>query len=364
MKVLSVVGARPQFIKAAAVSYLLRQDHIEVLVHTGQHYDDTLSGIFFRELALPRPEIQLGIGSGSHAEQTAGMLIGLERAMLAERPDWVLVYGDTNSTLAGALAAAKLGIKLAHVEAGLRSFNRALPEEHNRVVTDHLADVLLCPTDTAMGHLRHEGLGERACLIGDVMVDILNQSLPYAEWRTWLAGQVTDGWPVSALDPGRYALLTVHRPGNTDDLTRLGRILCAVEEIDLPVLFPAHPRTLKALRAANLRTPANMWLCQPAPYLAMLGLERDARVILTDSGGVQKEAYILGVPCVTLRAETEWPETLHDGWNVLVDTDPAQIVAAVQRSRPIGDRGTPFGDGHAAEAVVRVLVGVLAEART
>jgi UDP-GlcNAc3NAcA epimerase len=357
MNVLSVVGARPQFVKADAVSRVLRQRHTEMLVHTGQHYDDALSGVFFRQLALPAPDIHLGIGSGSHGAQTAAMLVALERAMRDRQPDWVLVYGDTNSTLAGALAAAKLGLRLAHVEAGLRSFNRAMPEEHNRVVTDHVADLLLCPTETAMAHLRREGLQERAVLVGDVMVDILSLSLPHAEWQPWLAGQGGDGRQPATPRPGAYALLTVHRAGNTDDPARLGRILQAVGDLDLPVVFPAHPRTAKALRAAHLVLPPNVWLSEPAPYLVMLGLQRDAAVILTDSGGVQKEAYLLGVPCVTLRAETEWPETLHGDWNTLVDADPAAIVAAASRSRPSAARGMPFGDGHAAEAVVAALGG-------
>lgn len=357
MKVLSVVGARPQFVKAAAVSCIVRQAHTEVLVHTGQHYDDALSGVFFRQLALPQPEIHLGIGSGSHAEQTAAMLVALERAILDEQPDWVLVYGDTNSTLAGALAAAKLSVPLAHVEAGLRSFNRAMPEEHNRVVTDHVADLLLCPTATAMGHLEREGLRERARLVGDVMVDILRLSLPHAEAESWLAEQAAGagGWLGTDIVAGGYALLTVHRAGNTDEPARLARIVGAVGRLDLPVIFPAHPRVRKAMGEASIRVPANVRVCEPAPYLAMLALQRDAQVILTDSGGVQKEAFVLGVPCVTLRAETEWPETLLDGWNVLVDAEPGAIVAAARRARPDSARAEPFGDGHAAEAVVAEL---------
>ncbi|HWE63289.1 MAG TPA: UDP-N-acetylglucosamine 2-epimerase (non-hydrolyzing) [Chloroflexota bacterium] len=362
MKVLSVVGARPQFVKAAAVSRVLRQAHTEVLVHTGQHYDDALSGVFFRQLALPRPDIHLGVGSGSHAEQTAAMLVALERVLLAERPHWVLVYGDTNSTLAGALAAAKLGARLAHVEAGLRSFNRSMPEEHNRVVTDHLADLLLCPTETAMQHLRREGLHERAHLVGDVMVDILHLSAPHARWEDWLAQQAGATRRGPEIRPGAYALLTVHRAGNTDDPARLSRILEAVGRLELPVLFPAHPRAVKAVEAAGLPLPPNLWRCEPAPYFAMLGLQRDARVILTDSGGMQKEAYVLGVPCVTLRAETEWPETLQGGWNMLVDADPALIAEAAARPWPATDRGTPFGDGQAAEAVVATLERALAGA--
>lgn len=355
MNVLSIVGARPQFVKAAAVSAALRRRHTEILVHTGQHYDDAMSGVFFRQLGLPQPEVHLGVGSGSHAEQTAAMLVPLEEVMQRERPDWVLVYGDTNSTLAGALAAAKLHLPLAHVEAGLRSFNRAMPEEHNRVVTDHLGDLLLAPTRTAMAHLATEGLARRAVLVGDVMVDILLLSLPHAQWQPWLVeqGVGVDGIPTS--DVGSYALLTVHRAANTDDPERLRRIVDAMGRLALRVVFPAHPRVRKMLERHAIGVPDNVLLCEPAPYFAMLGLQRDARVVLTDSGGVQKEAYLLGVPCVTLRAETEWPETLQGGWNRLVDGDPAAIVAAVEGGAPVEARGTPFGDGHAAGAVVDAL---------
>jgi UDP-GlcNAc3NAcA epimerase len=355
MKVLSVVGARPQFVKAAAVSRVLRSRHTEILVHTGQHYDDALSGVFFRQLDLPEPDLHLGVGSASHAEQTARMLVALERVILEQRPDWILVYGDTNSTLAGALAAAKIGAPIAHVEAGLRSHNRAMPEEHNRVVTDHLADLLLCPTHTAMEHLRREGLAARGRLVGDVMVDILRLSLPNAEWSSWLGEQPIERTWRERVQPGQFALLTIHRAGNTDDPVRLTRLVGAMGDRDLPVLFPAHPRVRSALARYAIRVPANVLLVDPAPYFAMLGLQRDARVVLTDSGGVQKEAFLLGVPCVTLREETEWPETLEHGWNVLVGDDPAAIGTAARRPAPAGPRSAPFGDGRAAEAVVAAL---------
>jgi UDP-N-acetylglucosamine 2-epimerase len=269
------------------------------------------------------------------------MLAALEHVMLAERPDWVLVYGDTNSTLAGALAAVKLGIPVTHVEAGLRSFNRQMPEEHNRVVTDHVADLLLAPTETAMSHLSREGLSDRSVLVGDVMVDVLRQSAPLASRA---------GWAQHA--PGSYALLTVHRAANTDDPARLGHIMSAVERLGMPVIFPAHPRTRKAMERFGTAPGPAILVSEPAPYLSMLALQRDARVILTDSGGVQKEAFLLGVPCVTLRAETEWIETLQGGWNALADSDEATIVAAALRPRPAQPPGQPFGDGHAAERVV------------
>lgn len=352
MNILTIVGARPQFVKAAAVSRVLRTRHTEILVHTGQHYDDALSGVFFRELGLPEPEIHLGIGSGSHAEQTAGMLIPLEQAILEARPDWVLVYGDTNSTLAGALASTKIQTPVAHVEAGLRSFNRAMPEEHNRVVTDHLADLLLAPTDTAMQNLAREGLVSRSMLVGDVMVDILRLSLPLAEWQPWLREQ---GGP--RLDAGRFGLLTIHRAANTGDPVRLAHLLSSIGRLDFPVILPLHPRTRKAIERAQIDVPASIILCEPAPYFVLLGLMRDARVVLTDSGGMQKEAYLLAVPCVTLRAETEWVETLQDGWNVLVDVDQEALLNAARRRRPTTAPREVFGNGHAAEAVVAALEG-------
>ncbi len=350
MKVFTIVGARPQFVKAAAVSRVLRQRHTEILVHTGQHYDDALSGVFFRQLGLPEPEIHLGVGSGSHAEQTARMLVPLEQAMLDARPDWVLVYGDTNSTLAGALAAAKIQVPLAHVEAGLRSFNRAMPEEHNRVVTDHLADLLLAPTGTAMRNLAIEALSSRALLVGDVMVDILRLSLPLAGWQGWLREQSG-----LKLETRQFGVLTIHRAANTDDSVRLAQLLAGIGRLDFPVVFPVHPRTRKAMEHARISVPHSVLLCDPAPYLVLLGLMRDARIVLTDSGGVQKEAYVLAVPCVTLRAETEWIETLEDGWNVLVDVDQAAMLAAAHRPRPAQAPRAVFGSGHAAEAVVAAL---------
>jgi len=339
------------------VSAVLRTHHTEVLAHTGQHYDDALSGVFFRELALPQPDLHMGIGSGSHGVQTAAMLVALEASILAEKPDWVLVYGDTNSTLAGALAAAKLGVRLAHVEAGLRSFNRMMPEEHNRIIADHVSDLLLCPTQTAMLHLSREGLAGRSRLVGDVMIDILHRSLPKADAAPWLESQLTapSSHSTNALLPKQFALLTIHRGANTDDSQRLRSILSAIGSLEMPVVFPAHPRVRKALAQSEQQLPLNVLLCGPAPYFAMLALERDARWIFTDSGGVQKEAHALGTPCVTLRAETEWPETLEGGWNVLVDADGPSIIAAAERPMPTSATSAPFGNGHAADEVVRAL---------
>jgi UDP-N-acetylglucosamine 2-epimerase len=272
------------------------------------------------------------------------MLASLERVMQTEQPDWVLVYGDTNSTLAGALAAAKLGIPVAHVEAGLRSFNRAMPEEHNRVVTDHVADLLLAPTAVAVRHLGDEGLGSRTVLVGDVMVDVLRRSVPFASRLGW-----------EQYTPGAYALLTVHRASNTDHPDALREILGAAGELGLPVIFPAHPRTRGAMERHGIVPGPAIHMAEPLPYLTLLALQRDARVILTDSGGVQKEAFLLGVPCVTLRSETEWTETLADGWNVLATHDREQIISAAHRDRPAPSHLAPFGDGNAAERVVRAL---------
>ncbi len=361
MKILSVVGARPQFIKAAPVSRALRRVAHEVLVHTGQHYDRGMSAIFFEELQIPEPDYNLGVGSGTHGWQTGQMLIRLEQVLLAECPDGVLVYGDTNSTVAGALAAVKLHIPVAHVEAGLRSYNRCMPEEHNRVLTDHAADLLLCPTQTAVDNLADEGIAQGVYLVGDVMLDAVLYNVGLAEECSDLLSQL-------ALTPGGYALATVHRPGNTDDPARLREILAALAEIggEMPVVFPAHPRTQRAMEALGLPSShslregseggSRLHVIEPVGYLDMLVLEKNARLILTDSGGVQKEAYFFAVPCLTLREETEWVETVESGWNRLVGAQRIAIVSAAQASWPAGSPPSVFGDGHAADRVADLLV--------
>ncbi len=349
MKVVSVVGARPQFIKAAAVSRVLRREHKEVLLHTGQHYDDLMSDVFFRELGLPQPDVNLGVGSASHGRQTGEMLIGIERVLLEERPDRVLVYGDTNSTLAGALAAAKLEIPLAHVEAGLRSFNRTMPEEINRVIADRLSDLLFCPTRTAVENLAREGITAGVHLVGDVMYDILLQSLPLAERRSNILERL-------GLASGTYLLATIHRAGNTDVRENLSAIVAGLNAANEPVVFPLHPRTRRALARWGISPAENVLLIEPVGYLDMLILEKNARLILTDSGGVQKEAYWLGIPCLTLREETEWVETVEAGWNVLVGTSVERMVEAVRTFHPQGKRPALFGDGRAGEKIVRILV--------
>ena len=345
MRITSVIGNRPQFIKAAAVSRRLREHHEETLVHTGQHYDDEMSRVFFEELGVPAPDVQLGIGSGTNVTQTARMLAALEPVLADSRPDLVLVYGDTNSTLAGALAAAQAQMPLAHVEAGMRSFDRAMPEELNRVLTDHASSLLLCSSEAAALNLRAERVAGRIEVVGDVMVDIALLLGPRAAERT----EVLDTYGVRS---GEFALVTAHRAGNVDDPARLERLVELIEALPLPVVFPVHPRTRARLEAAGLldRLP----LSPPLGYLEFTALLQHARAVLTDSGGVQKEAYLAGTPCITLRSTTEWTETIEAGWNVLVDLDAAAAVAALDREPP-AERPPLYGDGRAGERVVAAL---------
>lgn len=347
--ILSVVGARPQFIKAAITSRALANAGLpELLVHTGQHYDARMSQIFFDELGLPAPAVNLGVGSGSHAAQTGAIMVALEQYLATlPRPRWMLVFGDTNSTLAAALVAAKLQIPLAHVEAGLRSFNRKMPEEINRIVTDRLSQLLFCPTETAVQHLHREGVHTGVHLCGDVM---LEATLTFSERADRLA-------PLASLTPhapGTYYLATVHRAENTDHPQRLQSIFEGLSRLGAPVLLPLHPRVRN--RLAGRALPETITVLEPASYLSMLTLVRHARAVLTDSGGLQKEAYWLGVPCVTLREETEWVETLENGWNRLSSCDPDTIVAAT-RIPPNGPRGTfgQAGDENASTIIVRHL---------
>jgi UDP-GlcNAc3NAcA epimerase len=342
---MSVVGARPQFIKAAPVSRVLRRTHEEVLVHTGQHYDDNMSEVFFSELEIPEPDFNLGIGSGLHGAQTGGMMAGIEKVALDVKPDWVLVYGDTNSTVAAALVAAKLHIPVAHVEAGLRSFDRKMPEEINRVLTDHVSDLLLCPTETAMHNLAREGIDRGVHLVGDVMYDAFLFNLETARKRESVVKKV-------GLAPGGFALATLHRAENTDDPERLRAVLAGIEQSGLEVVLPLHPRTRSRLKGD---LPSRIRILEPVGYLDMLNLEADAEVIVTDSGGVQKEAYFLAKPCVTLRDTTEWKETIEAGWNVLAGWDTEQIAEAMRAFRPKGVHPDLFGDGHAAEKIAELL---------
>ena len=348
MKVLTVLGARPQFIKAAPVSRVLRKRHEEFLVHTGQHYDDAMSELFFRQLAIPAPDANLGVGSGSHGAQTGAMLAGIERVANEFGPDWLMVYGDTNSTLAGALVGAKLHIPVAHVEAGLRSFDRRMPEEVNRVVADHVSDLLLCPTQAAVTNLAREGVAEGVRMVGDVMYDAFLQHSEVARRQARILDEL-------GIERSGFQLLTVHRADNVDRPERLAAILRGVADSGRPVVFPVHPRTRAAMSRHEGEIAANVRLIEPVGYLEMLVLEENAEAIVTDSGGVQKEAYFAGKPCITVRDTTEWTETVEAGWNVLTGTDPAAIARAMREFRPKGERAPLFGDGHAAEAVVAAL---------
>ena len=349
MKIVTIVGARPQFVKAAMVSRSLRPAAQEILVHTGQHYDENMSDVFFRELEIPAPDYHLGVGSGSHGGQTGEMLKTIEAVLLRESPDCVLVYGDTNSTLAGAIAAAKLQIPVAHVEAGLRSFNRRMPEEVNRVVTDHLASWLFAPTETAVFNLEQEGISTGVCQVGDVMYDAV---LHYRE-RAWAHSRILKLYELRA---GEYVLATLHRAGNTDDPERLKKIMKALAEVSrtVPVVFPVHPRTRRVLN--GFAGGESLLMIEPISYFDMLRLAAGARCIVTDSGGLQKEAFFLHVPCVTPRDETEWVETVESGWNTLTGADPGKIVEAVFAAKPGNPEELPYGRGNAAERIVDVLL--------
>ena len=346
-----MIGNRPQFIKAAAVSPLLRRRHSELLVHTGQHFDDRLSAIFFSELGLPDPDRELGIALGSASSQTARMLGALEPVLRDAAPDAVLVYGDTNSTLAGALAGAQASVPVAHVEAGMRSFDRSMPEELNRVLVDHASSLLLCPSEVAMTNLRRESVAGMTDLVGDVMVDVALATQPRARDRV----DLVTAWGVR---PGGYVLATAHRAGNVDDPGRLRRLVDLLTAIPEPVVLPLHPRTRARLQQAGLdeelRAVPGMTVIEPLGYFELTALLCQARRVLTDSGGMQKEAYLAGVPCVTMRANTEWTETVEAGWNVLVDLDTEAALAALKREPP-PTRPELYGDGHAGQRVVGAL---------
>ncbi len=348
MKILTIVGARPQFIKAVMLSKALRSRCQEIILHTGQHYDPNMSGVFFEELDLPRIDINLSVGSGSHGKQTGKMMVGIERAVEANRPDWVLVYGDTNSTLAAALTAAKSNLPLVHVEAGLRSFNRSMPEEINRLVCDQLSTLLFCPTQAAVENLKREGITSGVHVVGDIMADALLHFLPVALTRPSILRKYN-------LIKGGYALATIHRAANTDDPDRLIAIMAAFKGINSPILLPLHPRTKSVMDRLHISFPANVLVIAPVGYLDMLLIEHHASCILTDSGGIQKEAYWLGVRCITLREETEWVETVECGWNQLAGTDTQKIIELFQDWHPHYDRPPFYGDGHTAERIVSVL---------
>lgn len=350
MRILSVVGARPQFVKLAPIAREMQRRDVEhIIVHTGQHYDTMLSAVFFRDLEIPQPDIHLNAGSGTHGVQTGTMLEALDPTLERIKPDWVLVYGDTNSTIAGTLAAVKMHMPVAHLEAGLRSFNRRMPEEHNRVLTDHAADLLLAPTQTAMNHLEAEGLAPRSVLVGDVMVDVL------------LATKQRTGDPSNLLsslgvDPGEYSVATIHRAENTDDPTRLKSIITSLGKLDHEVLLLAHPRLRAKARSQGVQLQqGRVKVHDPLTYPDLLTAVDFARSVITDSGGLQKEAFVLRTPCTTVRGETEWRETVDVGWNVLVEPGD-DLVAAVSRPRPASTHAAPYGRGHAAKEVLDALL--------
>lgn len=352
-KVVTIIGARPQFIKAATVSRAFAEKGVnEVLLHTGQHYDANMSDVFFEELQIPRPDYHLGIGGGGHGQMTGRQLEKIEEVLLKERPDWVLVYGDTNSTLAGALAAVKLHIPVAHVEAGLRSFNRRMPEEINRVLTDHAADLLFVPTETGVRNLAAEGItGERVQLVGDVMYDAALFYKALARKPDWFDGL--------GLEAGGFVLCTIHRAENTDDLVRLRGILQGLADCGLPVILPLHPRTRGTIDRDGIAIADTIRVVPPVGYLEMVWLEMHCRVVATDSGGVQKEAYFHGKPCVTMRDETEWVELVEAGVNTLVGANPELISRHIQDGSPVDCDLQLYGAGDAAGRIVDHLLSSL-----
>lgn len=358
VKILTIVGARPQFIKAAMVSRAVVEHNrrgenpiiVEEILHTGQHYDVNMSDIFFQQMQIPEPAINLGAGTGMHGEMTGRMLSQIEQEIVNRNPDWVLVYGDTNSTLAGALAAAKLHVPVAHVEAGLRSFNKRMPEEINRILTDHVSSLLFCPTHAAVSNLGNEGITHGVHHVGDVMYDAALVFGEIAERKSTILRDLN-------LEPGKYHVATVHRAENTDDSARLQNIINAFNELKELVVLPLHPRTKKILQSIcpSLLTPhPSLRIIDPVSFLDMMQLEKHAKCILTDSGGVQKEAYFHGVPCVTLREETEWVETVNAGWNQVVGADIEKIIAAVRHARA-GLTITEYGQGNSADDILRYL---------
>ncbi|MBF0673459.1 MAG: UDP-N-acetylglucosamine 2-epimerase (non-hydrolyzing) [Salinibacterium sp.] len=348
MRILSVVGARPQFVKLAPIDKALQSRAEHVIVHTGQHYDELMSDVFFRDLGISAPDVNLEVGSGKHGEQTGAMLSKLEPVFEEYAPDWVLVYGDTNSTVAAALAAVKLHLPLAHLEAGLRSFNRRMPEEHNRVLTDHAADLLLAPTEVALSHLANEGLAHRSVLVGDVMTDVLYRIRDESQ---------SDPIPLKDVAPGGYFVSTLHRPDNTDDPDRLRAIIRGLAALSNPVILLAHPRLVARAREAGVELESGaIRVVDPLPYPQLVRAVASSAGVITDSGGLQKEAFLLRVPCTTIRPETEWVETVDLGWNVLVNSGFDDLARAVQRAAPAATDAAPYGDGHAARRVADALL--------
>lgn len=348
MKILSMVGARPEFIQSACVSRELRKTHKEILVHTGQHYDYLMSQAFFDEIGLPAPDYNLEVGSGSHAQQIANTLTKLEEVLLVEKPDWVVIRGDTNSTLAGAITASKLNIPVAHIEAGERSFDKRMPEEINRLAADRLSDLHFCVSQTAVNHLAKEGISKSVHWVGDVMYDAMLANLPLAREKSKILSKF-------GLQPKSYALVTAHRVANTDNAERLRNIVDILNNAPDPVVFPAHPRTVAALKKLDHDLSANVRTIDPIGYFDMLVLEENARMIATDSGGVQREAYFMSIPCLTLRDETEWLETVHTGWNKLVGVEQSRVLQAWKDFSLPQEHPPIFGDGTASHKIASIL---------
>jgi len=348
MKIISVVGARPQFIKLAILSKELRENHNEIIIHTGQHYDDNMSRYFFEEMQIAKPDYNLNIGSGSHGKQTAEMLIGLEDIFLHQQPDVVITFGDTNTTLATGLAATKLNIPVAHVEAGLRSHNREMPEEINRILTDHISDYLFAPTLTAMENIKSENLYGKPFLVGDVMYDSLLYYGKIADQKSRILNNLK-------LKQKEYILLTLHRPYNVDNIQKLQNIFSALKQTKRFIVLPVHPRTCKMIESTNTIIPENISIIEPLGYLDFIFLQKHSEKIITDSGGIQKEAYLNGIPCITIRPETEWIETVKAGWNVLVGDKKDQLIENCLHFKPSHNRPRYFGDGNSSKKIISIL---------
>lgn len=348
LKIITILGARPQFIKAAAVSAVFKNSVNEILVHTGQHYDPNMSDVFFDELNIPKPKYHLNVGSGSHGAMTGAMLIAIEKVLEEEQPDFVMVYGDTNSTLAGALAASKLLIPVIHVEAGLRSFNKVMPEEQNRILTDHVSEILFAPTQTAIDNLKNEGITKGVYLVGDVMYDGILHFKKIAQEKSTILKTLN-------LSEKEFILCTIHRAENTNDIDRLKAIFNALNASNEKIVLPLHPRTLKYVTDYGIRISEHVQIIEPIGYLDMVRLESAAKKILTDSGGVQKEAFFLNVPCITMRDETEWVETVENGWNCIVGANEDKIREAILNFNPITERKDYFGQGNAVEKMIEII---------
>ena len=345
MKILSIVGARPQFIKLAPLSKRIRENHNEIIIHSGQHFDDEMSNIFFTELSIEKPNYNLGINQGLHGEQTGRMLIEFEKVVLKEEPDLIIVFGDTNTTLAATLVGSKISIPVLHIEAGLRSFNRSMPEEINRIVADHTSEFLFAPTLTAMNNLKNENLSAKAYLTGDIMVDSLKFAVSHN----------TDCFREYNVENNDYYLVTLHRPYNVDEPDRLSRILNGLGKVSKKVIFPVHPRTHQVIKNNNIKIPINISLIKPVGYLSFANLQLNSQKIITDSGGIQKEAYILKKPCITLRPETEWIETVEAGWNLLLNPNTEDNFAEqIDAFEPTGNYKNIFGE-NVAEKMLEII---------